>query len=84
MAGPQRLLLYHMRSTIVQPFNETALRVFARVSALRDSLDGAQVLAWIAVNSTSLYTFCKLFDYQVLTLHHDSLSHMLPLRNTGV
>jgi hypothetical protein len=32
-----------MRDEIVQPFNETAQQVFARVSALRDRLDGPQV-----------------------------------------
>ena len=29
----------------MQPFNETALKVFARVSALRDGLDGPQARA---------------------------------------
>ncbi len=43
--GLQRFLLYQLRNAIIQPFGETALQVFARVSALRDSLDGPQVPA---------------------------------------
>ena len=41
--GAQRYLLYQLRNTIIKPFGETALQVFARISALRDSLDGPQV-----------------------------------------
>ena len=36
----QRMLLWRMRNETIQPFNETAQQVFARISALRDSLDG--------------------------------------------
>ena len=39
----QRYLLFQLRGTIIKPFGETALQVFARISALRDSLDGPQV-----------------------------------------
>ena len=39
----QRVLLWQRRNTIVQPFGETVQQVFARISALRDSLDGPQV-----------------------------------------
>ena len=39
----QRYLLFQLRATIIRPFGETALQVFARISALRDSLDGPQV-----------------------------------------
>ena len=41
--GRQRFLLYQLRNAIIQPFGETAQQVFARISALRDSLDGPQV-----------------------------------------
>lgn len=39
----ERKLLWELKDEIVQPFNETAIQVFARVSALRDRLDGPQV-----------------------------------------
>ena len=39
----QRFLLYQLRNAIIQPFGETAQQVFARISSLRDSLDGPQV-----------------------------------------
>lgn len=39
----QRVLLWQRRNNIVQPFGETVQQVFARISALRDSLDGPQV-----------------------------------------
>lgn len=39
----QRFLLWERRNNTVQPFNETVQQVFARISALRDSLDGPQV-----------------------------------------
>lgn len=42
-ATVQRMLLWQMRNYTVEPFNETVQQVFARVSALRDSLDGPQV-----------------------------------------
>jgi hypothetical protein len=38
----QRFLLWQLRNEIVEPFGETAQQVFARVSALRDRLDGPQ------------------------------------------
>jgi hypothetical protein len=41
-ATVERFLLWQLRHEIVEPFNETAQQVFARVSALRDSLDGPQ------------------------------------------
>ncbi|DBB03426.1 hypothetical protein WJX82_005723 [Trebouxia sp. C0006] len=41
-ATVQRMLLWQMRDYIVEPFGETVQQVFARVSALRDSLDGPQ------------------------------------------
>lgn len=43
-ATVQRMLLWQMRNYTVEPFGETVQQVFARVSALRDSLDGPQVL----------------------------------------
>ena len=42
-ATVQRMLLWQMRDYMVEPFGETVQQVFARVSALRDSLDGPQV-----------------------------------------
>ena len=39
----ERTLLYQMRNATVEPFGETVQQVFARISALRDSLDGPQV-----------------------------------------
>jgi len=41
----QRLLLWERRNNNLPPFNETVQQVFARISALRDSLDGPQVPA---------------------------------------
>ena len=42
-AAAQRFLLWERRNNTVMPFNETVQQVFARISALRDSLDGPQV-----------------------------------------
>ena len=44
-AGAQRKLLWERRDKIVEPFGETVQQVFARVSAMRDRLDGPQVCA---------------------------------------
>ena len=38
----QRMLLWQLRNETIAPFGETAQQVFARISALRDSLDGPQ------------------------------------------
>lgn len=37
------MVLWKLKDKIVEPFNETVEQVFARVSALRDSLDGPQL-----------------------------------------
>ena len=37
-------MLFDLKDKIIEPFGETAQQVFARISALRDSLDGPQVL----------------------------------------
>ncbi|KAK9915431.1 hypothetical protein WJX75_009080 [Coccomyxa subellipsoidea] len=42
-ATVQRVLLWQRRDNIVQPFGETVQQIFARISALRDSLDGPQI-----------------------------------------
>ena len=42
-AAVERTLLYQMRNETVEPFGESVQQVFARISALRDSLDGPQV-----------------------------------------
>ena len=39
----ERVMLFDLKDTIIEPFGETAQQVFARISALRDSLDGPQV-----------------------------------------
>ena len=39
----QRFLLWERRNNTVMPFKETVQQVWARISALRDSLDGPQV-----------------------------------------
>lgn len=36
-------MLFDLKDKIIEPFGETAQQVFARISALRDSLDGPQV-----------------------------------------
>ena len=46
----QRFLLWERRNNTVMPFNETVQQVFARVSALRDSLDGPQVSPYHFLN----------------------------------
>lgn len=38
----QRVILWERRNLVVEPFGETVQQVFARISALRDSLDGPQ------------------------------------------
>ena len=43
--SPQRFLLWERRNVTVRPFGETVQQVFARISALRDALDGPQVTA---------------------------------------
>ena len=42
-ATVERMMLWGLRNETIAPFNETTQQVFARVSALRDSLDGPQV-----------------------------------------
>ena len=39
----ERVMLFDLKDKIIEPFGETAQQVFARISALRDSLDGPQV-----------------------------------------
>ena len=39
----QRVMLFDLKDKIIEPFGETAQQVFARISAMRDSLDGPQV-----------------------------------------
>ena len=56
-ATVERMLLYQLRDEIIEPFGETAQQAFARVSALRDSLDGPQVHIKLYTTSFS----CNLF-----------------------
>lgn len=39
----ERVMLFDLKDKIIEPFGETAQQVFARISAMRDSLDGPQV-----------------------------------------
>ena len=39
----QRILLWERRNNTVEPFGETVQQVYARISALRDRLDGPVV-----------------------------------------
>ena len=39
----ERVMLFDLKDKIIEPFGETAQQVFARISALRDELDGPQV-----------------------------------------
>lgn len=55
----QRMLLWQRRNNTVMPFNETVQQVFARISALRDSLDGPQVREYLFY-SNSLYRLDKI------------------------
>ncbi len=36
----QRFVLWTLRDTIIEPFGETVVQAYARISALRDELDG--------------------------------------------
>ncbi len=38
------MLLWERRNNTVYPFKETVQQVFSRVSAMRDALDGPQVI----------------------------------------
>jgi hypothetical protein len=42
-AASERRVLWDLRNEIIQPFGETAQQVFARISVVRDTLDGPQV-----------------------------------------
>ncbi len=57
----QRMLLWQRRNNTVYPFNETVQQVFARISALRDSLDGPPVsllpLLWHA-GTMNMFMLC--------------------------
>ncbi len=59
----QRFLLWERRNNTVQPFNETVQQVFARISALRDSLDGPQVKppSYKLIASTNTCCWTHLF-----------------------
>ena len=47
----QRMLLWQLRNETIAPFNETAQQVYARLSALVDSLDGPLFLSQGLVNT---------------------------------
>ena len=51
----QRFLLWERRNNTVMPFKETVQQVWARISALRDSLDGPQVRHSTRWPSTKLH-----------------------------
>ncbi|CAL5223508.1 g6035 [Coccomyxa viridis] len=54
-ATVQRFLLWERRNNTVMPFKETVQQVFARISALRDSLDGPQIDDQGLVNTDPRY-----------------------------
>ena len=61
-AAVERTLLYQMRNATVEPFGETVQQVFARISALRDSLDGPQVsVLYVTVHISSYTSVCNCF-----------------------
>ena len=66
----QRLLLWQRRRDIVHPFNETAMEVFARISALRDRLDGPPVRtassSWPLLTWKLARVFCALLLLQLI------------------
>ena len=45
------MLLWQLRNETIRPFGETAQQVFARISALRDSLDGPSFIDQGIVNT---------------------------------
>ncbi|KAA6422535.1 MAG: hypothetical protein FRX49_07396, partial [Trebouxia sp. A1-2] len=49
----ERVMLFDLKDKIIEPFGETAQQVFARISAMRDSLDGPQFDDQGIVNSDS-------------------------------
>ena len=51
--------MWERRNNTVMPFNETVQQVYARVSALRDSLDGPQVISISCQHTCQLYNFCQ-------------------------
>jgi hypothetical protein len=51
----ERFVLWTLRDSIVQPFNETVVQVFARISALRDELDGPALVDQGLVNADPRY-----------------------------
>ena len=58
MSSLQRFLLWERRNVTVQPFGETVQQVYARMSALRDALDGPQVT--VKETSLSPSTVCRV------------------------
>lgn len=56
----QRFLLWQLRNEIVEPFGETAQQVFARVSAMRDRLDGPQVDDQVRTAGSFCWSCCAV------------------------
>lgn len=50
-ATVERMLLWRMQDKIIEPFGETVLEVFARVSAYRDRMDGPALIDQGLVNT---------------------------------
>ena len=72
-ATVERMMLWSLRNETIAPFNETAQQVFARVSALRDSLDGPQVC--LSPSSPNLHGRALLMCWHRLcTGMHDHVS----------
>ena len=57
----QRILLWERRNNTVEPFGETVQQVYARISALRDRLDGPVVKPCHDTPRSSLISACISF-----------------------
>ena len=77
---PQRFLLWQRRNNTVAPFNETVQQVFARVSALRDSLDGPQghnfLLSCLLLDCCVLHLVCPCHAANCVGLERSCMSCM--------
>jgi len=67
-AAVERTLLYQMRNETVEPFGETVQQVFARISALRDSLDGPQVSPQICCRRCSAESLLMCVSCQLCSV----------------
>ena len=73
----QRFLLWERRNNTVSPFNETVQQVFARISALRDSLDGPQVIPCLLCSLTQSITDCSPSNMDLKAWHESGQSGVI-------